>query len=314
MERDAYEKLPPGELIERIARAKAEKNAVLLVHNYQKMEIQELGDFIGDSLGLSQEAAKTDADVIEFCGVDFMAESAKILNPNKTVLIPEREAHCPMAAMITPEALRSMKTAHPNAVVVCYVNTTAAVKAESDICCTSSNAIQVVQSLGDREIIFVPDKNLAAYVAGKTGANIIPWDGHCYVHADFTLEDVQEAKKKHPEAKLVVHPECPPEVINEADWVTSTSGMVTYVEQHRSDIEKSGVVIGTEIGLVQQLKNRYPGLEISPLSDWAICTQMKMNTLAKVAWSLENNEHRVELPAEIMNTARLSLERMLEVT
>jgi quinolinate synthase len=314
MERDEYEKLPPLELTDRIGRAKAEKNAVLLVHNYQKLEIQELGDFIGDSLGLSQEAAKTEAEVIEFCGVDFMAESAKILNPNKTVLIPEKEARCPMAAMITPDALRNMKAAHPDAVVVCYVNTTAAVKAESDICCTSSNAIQVVQSLGDREIIFVPDKNLAAYVARETGANIIPWNGRCYVHADFTIDDVQEAKRIHPKAKLVVHPECPPEVIDEADWVTSTSGMVAYVEQHRNEIQKYGVVIGTEIGLVQLLQTRYPELNIDPLSEWAICTQMKMNNLAKVCWSLENNEHRIELPEEMMHKARRSLERMLEVT
>ncbi|MFQ6093975.1 MAG: quinolinate synthase NadA [bacterium] len=302
------------ELIERIQTAKGKKNAVLLVHNYQKLEIQELGDFVGDSLGLSQQAARTDADLIEFCGVDFMAESAKILNPHKTVLIPEREACCPMAAMITPEALRKMKAEHPNAAVVCYVNTSAAVKAESDICCTSSNAVQVVTSLGEREIIFVPDKNLASYVARKTQANIIPWDGHCYVHSDFTLDDVQEARKKYPHAKLVVHPECPPEVIEQADWVTSTSGMVRYVAQHQDEIRSSGVIIGTEIGLIEQLQQRYPELEIAPLSEWGICTQMKLNNLGKVAWSLENEQYQVELPEQIMDRARLSLQRMLEVT
>ena len=314
MERDDYEELSQDELVERIGAVKAEKNAVLLVHNYQKLEIQELGDFIGDSLGLSQEAAKTDAEVIEFCGVDFMAESAKILNPDKTVLIPEREARCPMAAMITPEALRKMKAEHPDAVVVCYVNTSADVKAESDICCTSSNAVKVVESLGDREIIFVPDKNLASYVARETGAHIIPWDGHCYVHSDFTRDDVAKAKTEHPGAKLVVHPECPPEVIDEADSVTSTSGMVAYVDQHQDEIRDTGVVIGTEIGLVQQLQKKYPGLDIYPLSEWAICTQMKLNNLAKVAWSLEQDEYRVELPEEIMKKARLSLERMLDIT
>ena len=313
MELSEYETLPQGELLERIKKGKAEKNAILLVHNYQKLEIQELGDFVGDSLGLSQEAAKTDADVIEFCGVDFMAESAKILNPHKTVLIPEREARCPMAAMITPDALRKMKAEHPRAVVVCYVNTTGAVKAESDMCCTSSNVVKVIESLRDREIIFVPDKNLASFAARETGANIIPWDGHCYVHNDFTADDVHKARQAHPQAKLVVHPECPPEVIDEADFVTSTSGMVTYVEQFRDEILKTGVVIGTEIGLVHQLQKKNPDLEIHPLSQWAICTQMKLNNLAKVAWSLENNEHRIELPEEILKKARRSLERMLEV-
>ena len=313
MELDEYENLSHEELIERIQTAKREKKAVLLVHNYQKLEIQALADFVGDSLGLSQEAAKTDADLIEFCGVDFMAESAKIVNPEKTVLIPEKEARCPMAAMITAESLRKMKTEHPKAIVVCYVNTTADVKAESDICCTSSNVVNVIKSLGDREIIFVPDKNLASYAARETGAHIIPWDGHCYVHNDFTVDDVKNAKNKHPRAKLIVHPECPPEVIDEADYVTSTSGMVTYVEQNQEEIRKTGVVIGTEIGLVQQLQKKNPDLEIYPLSEWAICTQMKLNNLVKVAWSLENDEYQVELPDDILKKARRSLERMLEV-
>jgi len=314
MEQEAYTHLSQKELTERIRTAKREKNAVLLVHNYQKLEIQELGDFLGDSLGLSQEAAKTEADLIEFCGVDFMAESAKILNPNKTVLIPEREARCPMAAMITPEGLRKMKGEHPDAVVVCYVNTSAAIKAESDICCTSSNAVQVVQSLGERDIIFVPDKNLASYVSRMTGANIIPWDGYCYVHNDFTVRDVKEARGKYPRAMLVVHPECPPDVIDEADWVASTSGMVKYVEQHREEIRGSGVIIGTEIGLVQQLQKKHADLDIIPLSDWAICTQMKLTNLAKVAWSMENGQYEIHMPEKIMERARLSLQKMLEIT
>jgi quinolinate synthase len=314
MEQDEYGKLSHEELVHRIEKAKADKNAVLLVHNYQKLDIQALADYIGDSFGLAQQAARTDADCIEFCGVDFMAESAKILNPTKTVLIPEKEARCPMAAMITPEALREMKAKHPDAAVVCYVNTTAAVKAESDICCTSSNAVHVVRSLGDRDIIFVPDRNLASYAARKTGAKIIPWNGHCYVHNDFTVDDIHEARREHPEAKLVVHPECPPEVIDEADEVTSTSGMVSYVREHLDEIRDCGVVIGTEIGLVQQLQQRYPDVGIFPLSPWAICTQMKLNSLAKVAWSLENGRHQVELPAEIIEKARGALERMLQVT
>ncbi|MBW3533617.1 MAG: quinolinate synthase NadA, partial [Gemmatimonadetes bacterium] len=229
-----YAALPPEELTERIRERKQALNAVILGHNYQRVEIQAVSDFLGDSLGLSQEAAETEADVIVFCGVHFMAETAKVLSPTKTVLMPDPRAGCPMADFVTGDALRRLKAEHPDAAVVAYVNSTAEVKAESDICCTSSNAVRVVESIpAHRPIIFVPDRNLAAYVQERTGReNIIAWDGYCYVHDDMVLVELEKARAANPTAKVVVHPEARKDLLEHADFVTSTSGMVDLADEH----------------------------------------------------------------------------------
>ena len=314
MELEAYSLLPEDELVRRIQRAKAEKNAVLLVHNYQRMEVQRVADFLGDSLGLSQQATQTQADLIVFCGVDFMAESAKILNPEKTVLLPDKNAGCPMAAMATAEAVRRKKTEYPDAVVVSYVNTSAEVKAESDICCTSANAVKVIRSLGNRTILFVPDRNLANYCADQTGAHIIPWDGYCYVHDRFTVEDVERARAAHPEALFVAHPECRREVLARADHVASTSGMVKWVDALSEADARRGVILGTEVGLVHQLQAKYPNRLIVPLKEQGICATMKLTNLSKVAWSIENGMYTIEVPEDIRLRAKAALDRMLSIS
>lgn len=305
-----YAALPPEELVERICARKQELNAVILGHNYQRLEIQEVSDYLGDSLGLSQEAAATDADMIVFCGVHFMAETAKVLSPQKRVLMPDLRAGCPMADFVTGEALQRLKAEHPGAAVVAYVNSTAEVKALADICCTSSNAVRVVESIPrDQPIIFVPDRNLAAYVAEQTGReNIIAWDGYCYVHDDLVLDELARAREAHPTAQVVVHPEARPELLAEADFVTSTSGMVSLAEEHEA------LIFGTERGLVDQLKKRFPDKTLVPLSGAAICGNMKMNTLAKLAWCLDHEAHEVELDEAVRIRAAISLERMLEIS
>jgi len=263
MEREDYKALPEKELLDRIKKARQDKNAVILAHNYQRIEIQHIADYCGDSLELSRIAARTDANIVVFCGVDFMAESAKILAPEKTVLLPEINATCPMAHMVGPEELKKSKDANPEAVVVAYVNTSAEVKALSDICCTSANSLDVVKTLGGKEIIFVPDKNLAKYTRKMTGANITPWNGYCFVHNNFTVEDVNRVRTAHPDADFLVHPESPPEVIERADYVFSTSGMAKYVAQITDDEKKRcGVIIGTEIGLVYKLQEQHPDVNI----------------------------------------------------
>jgi quinolinate synthase len=314
MELEEYKKLSERELVSRILKAKKEKNALILAHNYQRLEIQHIADYLGDSLGLSRIAAQTEADLVVFCGVDFMAESAKILSPEKTILLPEISATCPMARMVSPEALAEAKKARPDAVVVAYVNTTARVKALTDICCTSANAVEVVKSLGDSEILFVPDKNLADYTQRATGANITPWEGYCYVHNFFTVEDVLRARHDHPDATLLIHPETPPEVVKLADHVLSTTGMADYVAALKSEEEKRrGVIIGTETGLVQQLRENYPDTGIWALNDFAVCGTMKMTTLPKVCWSIETENYEIILPEDIIEKARKPLERMLEI-
>lgn len=314
MELEYYKSLPEKELVSRINKARHEKNAVILAHNYQRMEVQHIADYRGDSLELSRRAAETDADLVVFCGVDFMAESAKILSPGKTVLIPEIKATCPMAHMVTPEALREAKSSNPEAVVLAYVNTTAAVKALTDICCTSANAVKVVQSLEDKEILFVPDRNLANYAKTITGGSITPWNGYCYVHNFLTVEDVKRERAAHPGAVFLVHPEAPPEVIELADHVFSTSGMVKYVADISGEDEKRrGIIIGTEIGLVHQLREQYPDIAIWPLSEFAVCGTMKMTTLYKVCWSIETGNYEVNLPEDVIEKARASLEKMLAI-
>lgn len=300
------------ELYREIARLKAERDAVFLVHNYQSLPVQRLADFIGDSLALAQAAVTAKASTIVLCGVRFMAESAKLLNPEKTVLLPDSGAGCPMAEMVTPEDLGRAKRQHHDPIVVAYVNSSAAVKAASDICCTSSNAVKIVNSLpADREVLFVPDKNLGAYAAKMTGRKLILWPGYCYVHNRFTAQDVAHARQEHPGATIIVHPECPPEVAERADMVASTSGMVQAVRDYPG-IEEW--VIGTEQGLVDQLSAAYPQKGIYPLAANAVCRNMKMITLARVARSLETMEHRIEVPEGTAEKARLALERMLEVS
>lgn len=298
-------------LIKEILELKREKRAVILVHNYQPPEIYEVGNFIGDSFGLSKKAAETDAEKIIFCGVDFMAESAKILNPDKDVFLPARFAKCPMAAMVTAEELEKFKKQHFKAAVVCYINTAAEVKAVSDICCTSSNAIKIVNSLPNAEIIFVPDKNLAHYVSRYTDKKIIPWQGWCYVHNIFSKEDVLEAKRNHPEAEAVVHPECRPEVIDLADYVCSTSGMIAYARKSNAQ----EFLIFTEMGMVyrlyRELQKDFPEKKFySPLR---VCSQMKSNSLELIRDSLVNETGRVIVPLEIAKNARRALDRMLEI-
>jgi quinolinate synthase len=305
-----YAALPAPDLRDRIELRKRELNAVILGHNYQRTEIQDVSDYLGDSLGLSQEAADTDASVIVFCGVHFMAETAKVLSPSKRVLMPDLRAGCPMADFVTAGALRRLKNQHPDAAVVAYVNSTAEVKAESDVCCTSSNAVQVVESIpADRPIIFVPDRNLARYVEERTGReNIIAWDGYCYVHDDLILDELDRARQAHPNALVVVHPEARQDLLDEADFVTSTSGMVGLAEDH------DALIIGTERGLVDRLRQRFPEKTLIPLSGAAICGNMKLNTLAKLAWCLDHEQHEVTLDEAVRQGAERSLRRMLDLS
>ncbi len=304
-----YAALPKEALVDRIRQRKAELNAVILGHNYQRIEIQEVSDYLGDSLGLSQEAAETDADVIVFCGVHFMAETAKILSPDKTVLMPDLRAGCPMADFVTGDALRKLKAKHPDAAVVAYVNSTAEVKAESTITCTSANAVQVVESIPeDQPILFVPDRNLARYVIRETGrTNIIAWDGYCYVHDDMVLDELARAKEKYPDALVVIHPEARRDLLDLADHVTSTSGMVRMAEEH------DALIFGTERGLVDQLQEKYPDKTMVPLSGAAICGNMKLNNLPKLAWSLDHRQYEVTMDEEIRVGAEKALRGMLDL-
>jgi len=297
------------EMRDKIAKLKKEKNAVILSHNYQIGDVQDVADYIGDSLGLSQKAAQVDAKIIVFCGVRFMAETAKILAPEKTILIPDVRAGCPMADMITASELREWKKNYPESKVVCYVNTTAEVKADCDICCTSSNAVTVVNSLNADEILFAPDKNLAAYVARYTKKKIIPWDGYCYVHRYIKARDIREKRNLHPEAEVWVHPECLPEVIDLADKVLSTGKMVQEVRKTK----KKEVIIGTETGIIYRMKKENPTKNFYPARDTALCFNMKKIDLRKVLRSLENMIHKVEVPLEISQKARGAIERMVKI-
>ena len=296
-------------LVEAINKLKEKKNAVILVHNYQRPEIYKVADFIGDSYGLSKKATETNADFIVFCGVDFMAESAYILNPEKTVLIPTNLAKCPMAAMVTVSDLTKLKAKHPNAAVVSYVNTTADIKAESDICCTSANAVEVVNSLKQKEVIFVPDANLAKYVMRCSKKKIIPWNGWCYVHARFTVEGLKEAKRLHLEAKVIVHPECISGVIDLADQVCSTTGMIDYVKKSSN----KEFIIATEIGIIERLKVEAPEKICFQAPPGGTCIQMKKNNLGLVLEALEKEQYKVTVPEDIRAKAKEALDKMLDV-
>ncbi len=298
-----------SQLLSEIKRLKQEKNAVILVHNYQELEVQDAADFLGDSLQLAQEAAKTSAAMILLCGVQFMAETAKLLNPNSKVFLAHKDAGCPMANMITGEQLIEFKKDFPNSAVVCYVNSTVEVKAESYICCTSSNAVKIVKSLpADQKILFVPDQNLGTYTAEQSGREVIVWKGFCNVHHQkITVEDVKIAREKYPDYTLIVHPECKPEVFHQADLVTSTKGMADFVANNDK------IILGTEIGLYQQLKRKYPEKKIVPLSEKAVCVNMKKTTLSDVYNVLKNEVNEIIIDKDISERAMLSLTRMLSV-
>ncbi|HTZ39372.1 MAG TPA: quinolinate synthase NadA [Syntrophales bacterium] len=293
---------------DQIHRLKKERRAVILAHNYQIPEVQDIADFVGDSLGLSIQASRTDAEVIVFCGVHFMAETAKILSPAKKVLLPDKNAGCPMANMITGRQLRALKEQHPGAKVLCYVNTSAEVKAECDLCCTSANAVTMVQKAlkDDKEIIFVPDRYLADYVAGQTGRTFIVWNGYCPTHARILPEDILKVKALRPE--IIVHPECTPEVRKLADLVASTEGMCRYVKQTNA-LE---IIVGTEIGIIHRLKKENPDKTFYPASEQAVCPNMKLITLEKILWALEDLQPEIDVPQEIATKARRCIERMLE--
>ncbi|NLK25572.1 MAG: quinolinate synthase NadA [Euryarchaeota archaeon] len=293
---------------ERIAQLKKERNAVILAHNYQLPEVQDVADFVGDSLGLAMQASKTEADVIVFCGVDFMAQSAKVLNPDKTVLHPDVNARCPMAAMCDPSGIRMLKKDFPRAEVVTYVNTSAECKAESDICCTSSNAVKVVNSLESDLIIFTPDENLANYVQRSTDKDVLPWPGYCPTHDAISLEKIQKLKDKYPDAAVVVHPECRPEVIDNADAVRSTEGMLNFVRES----PKTEFIIGTEKEMLHRLHKEFPDRQFYAVPG-AVCPTMKLITLNNIITSLELMGPEITLSPEIMAKARAPLERMMAV-
>jgi quinolinate synthase len=298
-----------AEIVEKISALKKRRNAVILAHNYQLGEVQDIADFVGDSLDLSQRAAETDADVIVFCGVQFMAETASILCPEKVVLLPDVNAGCLMADMITAERLRAKKKEHPQAVVVCYVNSPAEVKAESDVCCTSANAVKVVESLDAREILFVPDQYLGHYVSARTGKKMMLWPGFCPTHVRIKPERIKELKREYPQAKVVVHPECKPEVIALADEVLSTGGMCRYAQ--RDEVRE--MIVGTELGIIHRLRKENPGKRFIPVSEQAICPDMKLITLEKVLWSLEEMSPEVKVPEGIRLRAKVAVDKMLKI-
>jgi quinolinate synthase len=295
--------------IERINTLRKEKNAVILAHNYQRGEVQDIADFVGDSLELSQKAAATNARVIVFCGVHFMAETAYILNPGKTVLLPDAHAGCPMANMITAEELSEEKKKHPKAIVVTYINSSAAVKAESDYCCTSANGVKVVNSIKAEEIIFVPDQYLGGYIEKKTGKNMILWPGYCPTHMKILPEDILKRKKEYPNAKVVAHPECRPDVVALADEALSTSGMIRYAA--RPDVKE--LIVATEIEILHRLNKENPGKKFIPATTKAACPNMKKTTLEKVLESLETMQPVVMVPEEIRVKALACVKRMLEI-
>ena len=291
----------------RMARA---RNAVILAHNYQRPEIQDVADFVGDSLGLSRQAAASDAEIILFCGVDFMAETAAILAPQKLVLLPEGRACCPMAQMVDVEGLVELKAAHPHAWVVSYVNTSAAVKALSDVCCTSANAVQVVASIPeDKEIIFTPDRNLGAWTQKQTGRPMILWEGFCPTHELILLADVEVARRRYPEAKVVVHPECTPEVSMAADAVESTSGMIRFCR----DDPAAEFIIGTEAGMIHRLRMDVPNKNFHLLTSSAVCPNMKLTTLTNALQALRRESPVVTVPEEIRLKALAAVERMVSI-
>jgi len=288
----------------------AERDAVVLAHNYQRPEVQDAADYVGDSLELARTASATDASVILFCGVHFMAETAKILSPDKTVLMPDTRAGCPMADMVTVEGLRALKARHPDAAVVAYVNTSADIKAEVDVCCTSANAPDVVARIpADQPIIFVPDRNLGDWVAGRTGrTNMIMWDGYCPVHEDMTVDEVHAALDAHPGAELMAHPECGRAVRDLATVITSTSGMLRYPATSEARV----FVVATETGLLHRLHALYPDRRFVPAARGAVCPNMKLTTLDKAIRALDEGLNEIVVPPKIAERALAAVERMMQ--
>jgi quinolinate synthase len=293
---------------ERIALLKKQRNAIILAHNYCLPEVQDIADHVGDSLGLSITASGTDADVIVFCGVTFMAESAKLLAPGKTVLIPEINATCPMASMCTAEQIRDAKECHKDACIIGYVNTTASAKAEMDLCCTSSNAVNVASSVKEEEIIFVPDVNLGTYVASKVEKNIVLWNGYCPVHRSITVQNITDLKEKYPGAEVIAHPECCMDVLDMADEVGSTEHMTKYVKNSAA----KDFIVATEIGMRYRLEKENT-MKRFHFVDHALCSVMKMTTLSSVLKALENMEHRVNIDKFTAERAMMPLRRMIEM-
>lgn len=303
--------LPLEVLRARALELKRRRNAFLIVHNYQRGEVQDIADVTGDSLALAQAAIRADADVIVFCGVDFMAETAAVLNPEKLVLLPEFNAGCPMAGMITADQLKAKKAEYPEAAVVAYVNCSAEVKAESTICCTSANAVQIVRSLPNRQVIFVPDRNLGAYVQRLVPEKqIILWEGFCPTHQRFKDEDLVRTREQYPDAEFIAHPECRPEVLQHADHITSTSGMLGVVK--RSEARR--FIIGTEEGMLYKLRKDNPTKEFILPTSKLVCPTMKMTKLASVVRALERLEYRITVPEPVASRAKQVLDRMLAVT
>jgi quinolinate synthase len=294
--------------IDAIRRLAAEKNAVILAHNYQILPVQKAADFVGDSLQLAQQAAKLKAERIVFAGVRFMAETAKLLNPLSKVLLTHDEAGCPLADMITGEQVRAYKAEHPNTIVVCYVNSSLEVKAECDLCCTSGNSVKIVQSIpADKDILFVPDQNLAQWTAAQTGRSIEAWNGFCLVHhLRITPKDVEIARRKYPDYQILVHPECPPAITELADFVGSTKGIGDYAATH------DYLVIGTEMGMVEQLIDKYPEKHIVPLTPKAVCVNMKRTSLRDLLLTILEDRNEIEIDPDIAQRALKSLTAMLE--
>ena len=299
-----------NELETKIKELKKKRQAIILAHNYQLPEVQDVADFRGDSLELSRIAAKTDAKVIVFCGVHFMAETASILCPDKKVIMPDINAGCPMANMITAADLKKLKAEHPGAIAVGYVNTSAQVKAELDVCCTSTNAVAVVNAFKTaKEIIFVPDKYLANFVSKQTARKLISWNGYCPTHVKILPEDIKREKRFHPEAKVMVHPECLPQVVDLADVVLSTGKMCKFA----AETEAKELIVGTEVGLIYRLKQDNPKKEFYPASERAVCPNMKRTTQEKILWALEELKEEVKVADEIRQRAKLAIDKMLEI-
>ena len=298
------------EIVEEIRKLRKERGAVILAHNYQRGEVQDVADYTGDSLELARRAATVEADVIVFCGVYFMAETAAILNPAKTVLIPDPTAGCPMADMITGEQLRAFKAKHPGAMAVCYVNSTAEVKAECDLCVTSGNAERVMATVPrDREVIFVPDQHLGGHIAEGEGRTYLLWPGYCPTHARLTAKAIADARKAHPGAPVLVHPECPKDVRDAADERLSTGGMCRYARESSART----ILVGTEVGILHRLKTENPDKTFIPVSESLVCPNMKKTTLENLAESLREMKTRVVVPEGIAVRARRAIEAMLTI-
>ena len=297
-------------LVQKIKELKQKKNAIILAHCYQSIEVDEVADFVGDSLYLSREAAKTNADIIVFAGVYFMAETAKILSPSKKVLIPDKTAGCLMAEMINLEKIKEFKKKNPNVPVVCYVNSTAEVKAQCDICCTSANAVNIVKSLGAKDVLFVPDKNLGNYVSSKIeDVNVICYEGYCPIHQDLTVNDVIKKKDLYPLAKVLVHPECQKDVLNLSDFIGSTSGIMKYVKESKDN----EFIIVTEIGVVERLQRDYPDKKFIHISQNAICDNMKKISLEDIYKSLDEEIYEIKIEENLIKSAIRPIERMISI-